>query len=112
MMPARVPAVTIIALVATTALDLLMVGPNRSSASVNAQSTAMVKTGSMSMHSRSQPENGVWVRWMWPAAIRRDITQNQSAHVIAIAKVITADHGTADRPVGAVRSLAERTTRV
>src|SRR3954454_15407026 len=104
MMPVRVPAVTIIALVATTALDRLMVGPKRRSASVNAQSTAMVKTGSMSMDSRSQLENGAWVRWMWPAAIRRDITQNQSAHVIAIAKVISADHGTENRPVVAVRS--------
>src|SRR3954453_18228176 len=111
-MPARVPAVTIIVPVATTALDRLTVGPNRRSASVNAASTARVKTGSMSMDSRSQSENGAWVLWMWPAAIRSDITQNQSAHVIAIAKVNTADHGTEDRPVVAVRSWLERTTRV
>src|SRR3954468_10424963 len=110
-MPARVPAVTIIVPVATTALDLLTVGPNRRSASVNAASTARVKTGSMSMDSRSQSENGAWVLWMWPAAIRSDITQNQSAHVIAIAKVNTADHGTEDRPVVAVRSWSEPTTR-
>src|SRR4051794_12713 len=83
-------------------------GPNQRCARTNATSTATTYTGSSSVDSWSQVENGAEVRSMAPTAPRNTTSQNPFTKASTTAKGSTCDQATAarvlSRPVAAVTS--------